>query len=82
MFRCFESIVDPFQSYDQRTPPAGVWRFLVQHLRPLRHVMALSLLFSLIGAAIEVWLIGYAGRLIDNLAATAPEGSGPAMAAN
>lgn len=73
MFRRFETLVDPFAPYAEETPSAGFWGFLRQHLRPLRHVMALSLLFSLIGAAIEVWLIGYAGRLIDTLSATAPD---------
>jgi ATP-binding cassette subfamily B multidrug efflux pump len=73
MFRRFETLVDPFLPYAERTPPASLWQFLRHHLRPLRHVMALSLLFSLIGAAIEVWLIGYAGRLIDTLSAAAPD---------
>ncbi|HEV7278255.1 MAG TPA: ABC transporter ATP-binding protein [Devosiaceae bacterium] len=73
MFRRFESLVDPFLPYVERTPPASLWAFLKDHLRPLRHVMALSLLFSLIGAAIEVWLIGYAGRLVDTLGETAPD---------
>ena len=72
MFRRFETLVDPFLPYSERTPFASLWAFLWDHLRPLRHVMALSLLFSLIGAAIEVWLIGYAGRLIDTLATTPP----------
>lgn len=54
------------------TPPASVWPYLRGHLRPLRVVMALSILFTVITAGIEVWLISYAGQLIDNLADTAP----------
>ena len=73
MFRRFETLVDPFLLYAERTPSANLWEFLRDHLQPLRHVIALSLLFSLIGAAIEVWLIGYAGRLIDTLATTPPD---------
>ncbi len=72
MFRRFASFVDPFQSQDQTTPPDRPWRFLVQTLWPFRHVTALSLLLTVIGASIEVWLIGYASRLVDALAATPP----------
>jgi ATP-binding cassette subfamily B multidrug efflux pump len=72
MFRLLETLVDPFQSYDNDTPPAGAWAFVVKHLRPLRRVIAASLVFAVVSAAIEIWLIGYAGRLVDVLAATSP----------
>jgi len=70
MLRRFEGLVDPFQSYIAATPPAGVWRFLVTQLVPFRGVIAASLLLSVVGAGLEVWLIGYAGSLVDRLAAT------------
>ncbi len=73
MFRRLLTLVDPFQSYPDLPPPAGVWAFLVQHLKPLWGVMAMSLVLTLVGAGIEVWLIGYAGRLVDTLAASAPQ---------
>jgi ATP-binding cassette subfamily B multidrug efflux pump len=73
MLRFFADLIDPFQPYNERTPPAGVWPFLLQHLRPLKHVMAMSLALTAVSAALEVWLIGYAGRLVDMLAATPPE---------
>jgi ATP-binding cassette subfamily B multidrug efflux pump len=72
MFRRFESLVDPFQSYPKLTPPRDVWPFIVENLRPFRHVMAMSLVLTIIGAAIEVWLIGYTSALVDTLAATQP----------
>ncbi len=72
MFRRFASFVDPFQVHDQTTPPGRPWRFLVQTLWPFRHVTALSLFLTAIGASIEVWLIGYASRLVDALADTPP----------
>ncbi|MCV9962610.1 ABC transporter ATP-binding protein/permease [Pararhizobium sp. BT-229] len=72
MFRRFSSLVDPFQSYEQSTPPDNAWRFLVNNLRPFRYVTAMSLTLTVIGAAIEVWLIGYASKLVDALAATSP----------
>src|SRR4051794_27684627 len=72
MFRRFQKLADPFIAFDDGTPPNRVWPFLVQHLAPLRHIIAISLVLSVIGAGIEVWLIGYAGTLVDTLAATTP----------
>lgn len=67
-------LVDPYDPdfATTATPPSEVWPYLRGHLRPLRTVMLLSVLFTVITAAIEVWLISYAGRLIDTLASTAP----------
>ncbi|MCP4386579.1 MAG: ABC transporter ATP-binding protein [Hyphomicrobiales bacterium] len=73
MFRLFENLVDPFQPYDDSTPHTGAWRYLTENLRPLRRVMAMSLGLTVISAALEVWLIGYAGRLVDTLAAASPD---------
>ncbi|MFT4185559.1 MAG: ABC transporter ATP-binding protein [Rhizobium sp.] len=68
MFRRFEKLVDPFQNYHDPNPPPDVWRYLKSNLRPFRLVMAMSLGLTVIGAAIEVWLIGYTSRLVDILA--------------
>ena len=67
-------LVDPYDDDFDKTvaPPATVLSYLRSNLRPLRLVMALSILFTVITAAIEVWLISYAGQLIDSLADTAP----------
>jgi ATP-binding cassette subfamily B multidrug efflux pump len=73
MFRVFETFIDPFQPHDDSTPPAGAWRFLRAHLRPFRAVIVASLAMAALGAILEVWLIGYAGRLVDTLAATPRE---------
>ena len=69
----FANLVDPFQPYDARPPAPTVWAFLVQHLAPFRGVIALSLMLTVIGALLEVWLIFYAGALVDTLAATPPD---------
>ncbi len=54
-------------------PPAGqVWPYLKSHLRPLRRVLVLSIMVTVLTASIEVWLISYAGRLIDMLTNTPP----------
>jgi ATP-binding cassette, subfamily B, multidrug efflux pump len=70
MFQLLERMVDPFQGRDAWASSSDVWRFVLQHLRPFRLVIALSLLLSLISAALEVWLIYYASRLVDTLTTT------------
>ena len=72
MSRFFGSLVDPFQSYSDTVPPASAWHFIARQLAPFRRVIAASLMLTVIGAAIEIWLIGFAGRLVDTLAATTP----------
>jgi ATP-binding cassette subfamily B multidrug efflux pump len=70
MLRFLGTLVDPFQPYDSsRPPPATAWAFIRAHLPAFRLPIAVSLVLTLIEAAIEVWLIGYAGRLVDRLIA-------------
>ncbi|MEO1309146.1 MAG: ABC transporter ATP-binding protein, partial [Pseudomonadota bacterium] len=66
------NLADPYAWWDGRAPAKHVWPYLKAHLQPLRLVLVLSLAFTVVSASIEVWLIGYAGRLIDMLAETAP----------
>lgn len=65
-------LADPYAPGDAGPPPDRVWPYLKAHLRPLRKVLVLSVMVTIIAASIEVWLIGYAGRLIDMLADTTP----------
>jgi len=74
VFRRLHHVVDPFRSPDLSTPPSRVWPFLLRELRPLRTVIAASIVLSAVGSGIEVWLIGYTGRLVDTLAAGSPDG--------
>ncbi|MEV4620617.1 ABC transporter ATP-binding protein [Asanoa sp. NPDC049573] len=74
MFGLFENPVDPFPTTsDNRVPPATVGRFLLSEFRPLRPVVLAAVTTTVVCAAIEVWLIGYAGRLVDTLAAGTPD---------
>jgi len=73
MFRRFEELTDPFQSHADETPPRRVWPFIFSTLKPLRGTVAASLALTAIGAILEVWLIGYSGRLVDTLAAIRPD---------
>lgn len=73
MLGLFENPVDPFPAGDGRTPAADVRRFLLEEFRPLRPVVAAAVATTILSASIEVWLIGYAGRLVDMLAAGSPD---------
>ena len=62
-------LVQPYSSTGT-APHADVWPYLKSHLPPLKSALVLSLVVTVVSAAIEVWLISYAGRLIDTLAVT------------
>ena len=73
MFRFFESLVDPYAPYaEQETPPSRLLPFLNAYLRPARRVMLLTIVSVFAVALIEVWLIWYAGRIVDVLGETPP----------
>jgi ATP-binding cassette subfamily B multidrug efflux pump len=76
MFRFFESLNDPFQPYEAKTPPNRYWPFMWAHLRPVRGIMAAVILVGLVVAMLETGLIYYAGRIVDILADAGVE-SGP-----
>ncbi len=69
----FANLVDPFVAYAARTPSAKPIRFILDQLKPFRWVIAGSLILTVIGAALEVWLIGYTSQLVDILVSTGPE---------
>ena len=62
-------LVDPYTSTTQ-VPVSHVWQYLKSNLPPLRKVLIISLAITVLAASIEVWLISYAGSLIDTLAVT------------
>ncbi|WP_327001744.1 hypothetical protein OHA72_42460 [Dactylosporangium sp. NBC_01737] len=72
MFGPFENPVNPFPAADERPLPGDVRRFVVEVFRPLRPVVVAAVATTVLCAAIEVWLVGYAGRLVDTLAAGRP----------
>lgn len=71
MFRLFESLVDPYEPYEESdTPPDRLWPFLKAYLWPARWVMLWTLVAVFAVGVIEIWLIWYAGRLVDVLSVT------------
>ncbi len=76
MFRMLTRWVDPFRDEVAGgaavAPPPTVPRYLWRALRPLRAVVAVSVALAVVSAAIDVWLVSYAGRLVDLLGAATP----------
>ena len=73
MFRFFEGLVDPYQPYvHSDTPPRKLWPFLAEYIRPFRKVFAATAVLSVIAAAIDVALIWYVGRMVDQLTQGTP----------
>ncbi len=66
------NFVDPYVHGTQAQPASQVWPYLRAHLYPLRWVVALSLVMTTVAPSIEVWLISYAGILIDLLVESGP----------
>ncbi|THH34664.1 ABC transporter ATP-binding protein [Aliishimia ponticola] len=68
MFRFFENLVDPYTPYKETdTPPQALWPFLWDYCQPFKKVFALTAFMSVVVAAVEIWLIGYMGRVVDLL---------------
>ncbi|HOZ31951.1 MAG TPA: ABC transporter ATP-binding protein, partial [Tabrizicola sp.] len=74
MFRFFENLVDPYQPYaEQDAPPTRLWPFLKDYLRPFKGVFAVTALFSVANAVLDVGLIWYLGRLVDLMSNQTPQ---------
>ena len=74
MFRFFENLVDPYQPYaEQDAPPTRLWPFLKDYLRPFKGVFAVTALFSVTNAVLDVGLIWYLGRLVDLMSNQTPQ---------
>ncbi|MEL6168967.1 MAG: ABC transporter ATP-binding protein [Pseudomonadota bacterium] len=74
MFRYFENLVDPYTEYREvDEPPRTLWPFLREYSRPFTRVFAVTLVASILVATVEIWLIGYLGRVVDLLSDTGPE---------
>ncbi|MEV6841962.1 hypothetical protein [Actinoplanes sp. NPDC051411] len=62
--------IDPFARDGGLKNTVG--SYLLDTARPFRAVLATTVLLAAAGAAIEVWLIWYAGHVVDLLTATTP----------
>ncbi|HSF96322.1 MAG TPA: ABC transporter ATP-binding protein [Thermohalobaculum sp.] len=74
MFRYFETLIDPYQSYDEEAEiPNRLLPFYRHFLWPARWVLGATLVLSLMFAVSEALMLRYAGQLVDILAAAKPE---------
>jgi ATP-binding cassette subfamily B multidrug efflux pump len=75
MFRFFENLVDPYQPYRETdTPPTRLWPFLRDYVQAFRKVFAVTACFSVGNAVLDVAMIWYLGRLVDQMAGQTPAG--------
>ena len=65
MFRYFENLVDPFKSFDEKTPPAHLWAYIKTQAAPFRRILPWIALSGVAVALMEAGLIFYSGRIID-----------------
>ena len=70
--RWFLNTFDPY-NLSSAAPEQQLWPFLKSHLRPMRRVIAGSVLVTVFAASIEVWLIQYAGTIVDKLVSSDTE---------
>ncbi len=73
MFRWFENLVDPYVPYKESdTPPQRLYPFLREYAEPFKRVFWITGLTSIVIAIVEIWLLGYLGRLVDILSGGTP----------
>ncbi|MDO6590435.1 multidrug ABC transporter ATP-binding protein [Loktanella sp. D2R18] len=71
MFRFFEGLIDPYTPYKETdVPPTRLYPFLRAYAQPFMPVFYLTAAVSVVIAAVEIWLLGYLGRLVDMLTGT------------
>lgn len=68
MFKFFENLVDPYCDYPETdTPPTKLWPFLWDYSQPFKRVFWVAGIMSIVVATVEIFLIGYMGRIVDVL---------------
>lgn len=67
MFKFIPGSLNPFANHGDLSSGKGAVAFIVNNLAPMKATIGLCVLTTILGALIEVWLVYYAGRLIDKL---------------
>jgi len=74
MFRYFETLIDPYQPYDEAAEfPNRLVPFYWRMLYPARWVLLATMLLGFVFAVAEALLLRFAGQLVDILGSTTPE---------
>jgi ATP-binding cassette subfamily B multidrug efflux pump len=73
MFRFFETLIDPYQPYDETAEfPDRLIPFYLRFLYPARWVLAWTMALGLAFAVAEALMLRFAGQLVDILTAAEP----------
>lgn len=73
MFRFFENLVNPYETYrESDAPPRKLWPFVREWSRPFHRVFWAAGILSVVVAAVEIGLIYYMGRIVDVLSSGGP----------
>ena len=73
MFRYFEGLVDPYTAYQETdTPPKRLYPFLRLYAEPFKRILLTAGIASVVIAGVEIWLLGYVGRLVDTMSSGPP----------
>ncbi len=73
MFRYFEGLVDPYTAYQETdTPPKRLYPFLRIYAEPFKRILLITGIASVVIAGVEIWLLGYVGRLVDTMSSGSP----------
>ena len=74
MFRFFENIIDPYQSYDEQAEfPNRLIPFYFHMLRPAWPIIGASMVIGLMIAIIEILIIRFGAQLVDLMTETPPD---------
>ena len=66
MFKFFESLVDPFCTYEETdTPPKEISNFLKDYTKPFYFLFGVTAFFAFLLATIELLLIYGIGQIVD-----------------
>ncbi|MEM9138508.1 MAG: ABC transporter ATP-binding protein [Pseudomonadota bacterium] len=75
MFRFFETLIDPYQSYDEKAEfPDRLIPFYLRFLKPARWVILAAMALGLAIAWIDLLIISYGAELVDILTTAQPAG--------
>ena len=65
MFAWFERLIEPFADHEVERPPTNTLDFYLYFLRPIKGVLLITLIISLLGAIAEMALFVFVGQLVD-----------------
>lgn len=69
--RIFLNATNPY-TLSGSPPKSALWPYLKSHIAPLKWVLLASIFVTVLAASVEVWLIQYAGQLVDKLISNDP----------